>query len=79
MQPKPSTCCSFSAGTGGEKSAVAQTVGVVNGGVTLIIENTLALGADQARKIQSATPTGGPVGSFQLDTIKSKAEKEKLR
>ena len=39
-------------GTGGGKSAVPQTVGAVTRGITLIIENTLSLSADQHAKIK---------------------------
>ena len=36
--------------TGSGKSAVPQTLSVVNGGVTIVIENTLSLGSDQTSK-----------------------------
>ena len=57
-------------GTGGGKSAVAQTVGCVECGVTLIIEATLALAADQRSKVTQARNTFGPVLAYQLDSIK---------
>ena len=38
--------------TSAGKSAVPLTAAVVDGGITLIIENTLALGTDQASKIE---------------------------
>ena len=57
-------------GTGGGKSAVAQTVGCVKCGVTLIIEATLALVADQRSKVAQARNTFGPVLAYQLDSIK---------
>ena len=57
-------------GTGGGKSAVAQTVGCVDCGVTVIIEATLALAADQRSKVKSAQNTYGPVLAYQLDSIK---------
>ena len=57
-------------GTGGGKSAVPQTVGVVTRGVTLIIENTLSLSADQQSKIKRASDVNGPVRAFHLDSIK---------
>ena len=45
--------------TGSGKSAVPATVAVVDGGVTIVIENTLALAADQCSKIVSnAMDTG---------------------
>ena len=58
-------------GTGGGKSAVPQTVGSVTCGVTLIIENTLSLSADQHSKIHNANTTHGPVKAFHLDSIRS--------
>ena len=57
-------------GTGGGKSAVAQTVGSVECGVTLVIEATLALAADQRSKVAQARNTYGPVLAYQLDSIK---------
>ena len=58
-------------GTGGGKSAVAQTVGSVECGVTLVIEATLALAADQRSKVAQARNTYGPVLAYQLDSIKN--------
>ena len=66
-------------GTGGGKSAVPQTVGIVDGGVTLIIENTLSLGADQEYRIIEASKSVGPMESFQLDSLKSKSDKDKVK
>ena len=70
-------------GTGGGKSAVAQTVGCVECGVTVIIEATLALAADQRSKVARARNTYGPVLAYQLDSIKKphliKKLEEKLR
>ena len=57
-------------GTGGGKSAVAQTVRCVDCGVTIIIEETLALAADQRSKVRKARNTYGPVLAYQLDSIK---------
>ena len=57
-------------GTGAGKSAVAQTVGIVDCGVTLVIEETLALAADQQSKVKSASNANGPVLAYQLDSIK---------
>ena len=56
--------------TGGGKSAVAQTVRCVEYGVTLIIEATSALAADQRSKVAQARTTYGPVLAYQLDSIK---------
>ena len=57
-------------GTSGGKSAVAQTVGSVECGITLVIEATLALAADQRSKVAQARNTYGPVLAYQLDSIK---------
>ena len=57
-------------GTGAGKSAVAQTVGIVDCGVTLVIEETLALAADQQSKVKSASNANGPVLAYLLDSIK---------
>ena len=50
--------------TGGGKSAVAQTVGIVDCGVTLVIEETLALAADQKSKIRTASNKFSPVLAY---------------
>ena len=50
---------------------VAQTVGIVDCGVTLVIEETLALAADQQSKVKLASNANGPVLAYQLDTIKN--------
>ena len=65
-------------GTGAGKSAVAQTVGIVDCGVTLVIEETLALAADQQSKVKSASNANGPVLAYQLDSIKKPNLIEKL-
>ena len=65
-------------GTGGGKSAVPQTVGAVTRGITLIIENTLSLSADQHAKIKNANTTHGPVKAFHLDSIRTKRNQDKL-
>ena len=65
-------------GTGGGKSAVPQTVGVVTRGVTLIIENTLSLSADQKSKVKKASDVNGPVRAFHLDSIKRSNVKTRL-
>ena len=58
-------------GTGGGKSAVAQTAGYVECGVTLITEATLALAADQQSKVAQARNTYEPVLAYHLDSIKN--------
>ena len=66
-------------GTGGRKLAVAQTVGCVDFGVTLIIVETLALAADQRSKVTSTNGVYGPILAYQLDSIKKKDLVEKLK
>ena len=57
--------------TGSGKSAVPQTLSVVNGSATIVIENTLSLGSDQTSKIDNANEhSGGKTLSFQLDEVK---------
>ena len=65
--------------TGSGKSAVPQTVAVVNGGVTIVIENTLSLGSDQTAKIDNANAyCGGRIMSFQLDEVKNSQQQLRL-
>ena len=66
-------------GTGGGKSAVAQTVGCVDCGVTLVIVETLALAADQRSKVVSANGIYGPILAYQLDSIKQKHLVDRLK
>ena len=61
-------------GTSSGKSAVLQTVGVVMCRVTLIIENTLSLAANQQSKYSSATQNHGPILSYQIDSILDKKD-----
>ena len=65
-------------GTGGGKSTVHQTIGTVDGGVTVVIEPTLSLGADQSSKIDLADTSSKLVKSFQLDGIKNPKSREDL-
>ena len=55
-----------------------QTIGIINAGITLIIENTLPLGADQVSKIKECGQEYGPINGFQLDLIKKKEERDVL-
>lgn len=55
--------------TGGGKSIVPQTLSVINGGVTIVIKNTLALGSDQKSKIDNLDQKHN-LFAFQLDQIK---------
>jgi len=66
-------------GTGSGKSTVPKTVGVVTCGITLVIENTLSLGADQCSKFEKAVQDHGPVQSFQLDALKTEDEINALK
>ena len=64
--------------TGSGKSTVPLTVAVVDGGITLIIENTLALGTDQSSKIDLIAKSSSlrNIKSIHLDSIKgSKMQK----
>lgn len=62
--------------TGSGKSAVPQTAAVVNEGVTIIIENTLAISSDQKSKIENAKEVNGhKLLCFQLDEVKSEDDK----
>ena len=55
--------------TGGGKSAVPQTCGCTKAGVTIVLENTQALGADQCSKLdQLQSPN---IITYQLDLLKS--------
>ena len=65
-------------GTGGGKSAVHESVGTVGAGLALVVENALSLGADQHSKMAAASGANGPVESFQLDSLKSKASRRNL-
>ena len=57
--------------TGGGKSAVPQTCGLTVPGVTIVLENTQALGADQSSKLINV---GNNNVTFHLDPIKSTNE-----
>ena len=66
--------------TGAGKSAVPLTVAVVDGGITLVIENTLALGTDQATKTELIARSTNRkfVKSIHLDSIKSHKQQRSL-
>ena len=64
--------------TGCGKSSVYQTIGAIDGGVVLILETTLSLGADQAQKIESISSQTGSIKAYQLDGIKSIASRNNL-
>ena len=66
-------------GTRCGKSAVAQNVGCVDCGVTIIIKETLAFAADQKSKVGRARNRYGPVLAYQLDSVKKQHLVEKLK
>lgn len=63
--------------TGGGKSIVYQTISIINGGVTIVIENTLALGSDQKSKIDNLDPKHN-MFAFHLDQIKQNEQVDAL-
>jgi len=65
-------------GTGGGKSVVAQTVGVVDCGVMLGIKELLAAATDRKSKVQTASNAHGPVLAYQLDLLKKSLVISKL-
>ena len=62
--------------TGGGKSAVPQTCGSAVPGVTIVIENTLALCADQVSKFDKLEAEGSHIFTIQLDQFKSRSERQ---
>jgi superfamily II DNA helicase RecQ len=63
-------------GTGGGKSSVYQTIGVIKGNISLIIQNTLSLSSDQLSKLSPLAQHS--VVSVQLDATKSVANRNEL-
>ena len=59
-------------GTGGGKSAVAQTVACIDCGVTLIIVEILALAADQRSKIEKSNGLYGPFLAYNWFHLKER-------
>ena len=53
--------------TGSGKSTIPQTVAVVDGGITVIIESTLALSTDQQSKFKTTSDRRSNIITFQLD------------
>ena len=65
--------------TGSGKSSVPLTAAVVDGGVTIILENTLALGSNQRFKVlKDSNLSTKYVKGFQLDLFRSKEDKASL-
>ena len=61
--------------TDSRKSTVPLTYSAVNGRITIIVENTLALGSDQVTKvILNATHSHKHVKAYQLDVFKTKTD-----
>ena len=55
--------------TGGGKSMVPQTCGSAVPGVTIVIENTLALCADQVSKFDKLEAEGSHIFTIQLEDV----------
>ena len=65
--------------TGSGKSSIPLTCSIVDGGLTIIIENTLALSSDQSSKVKCQANTSNKnVQSFQLDLFKSAEQQQQL-
>ena len=76
--PQVPQACLLVAAAGSGKSSVYQSIRAVDGGISLIIETAISLGADQTAKIKSASSQSGPVEAFQLDSIKSACDRNSL-
>ena len=75
----PTTPTLLVQGTGGGKSSVYQTVGVIKRGITLIVQNTLALSSDQMVKTQQISRRVQNCFCLQLDSVKSKSDQASIR
>ena len=64
--------------TGGGKLMVPMTFGSVTRGVTLIIENTQSLAADQVSKFRNSSSRYGPIKAYQLDSIRFQSDVDNL-
>ena len=60
------------------KSIVLQTVGAITCGVTLVLENTLSLGANQRSKFDDASQTHGSVIAYHLESLIDEANVKSL-
>ena len=65
-------------GTGGGISTVAQNVGCVDCGATIVLLEMLALAADQLSKVHSSNNIYGRALAYQLDSINNKELDDKL-
>ena len=71
MRSIPSEGIMLVQGTGSDKSSVLQTIVIVDGEVTIAIENALVLGSDQRSIIASVNDyTGGKVLVILFDELK---------
>ena len=61
-------------GTSSGKSTVPQTVGFITCNVTLVLENTLSLGADLQSNFSRESQNYTPFIAYQIDSIKDQAE-----
>ena len=66
--------------TGSGKSTVPLTVATADGGITIIIENTLSLGTDQAMKVPliAQSSTLRYIRSYHLDSFKTEKDQQAL-
>ena len=65
--------------TGSGKSTIPLTCSIVTSGVTIVVENTLALSSDQTSKISSLVTTGSKdIKAYQLDIFKLPHELRRL-
>ena len=65
-------------GTAGGKSSMHQTIGLIKGGISIIIENALSLQSDQQSKIHKTSFAVEGLQTIQLDSLKSKFDVNKL-
>ena len=65
-------------GTGGGKSSVYQSFGIIKGGISLIIQTTLSLSSDQKVKIINIGKKYKNVKALQLDAIKGASNIKKV-
>ena len=66
-------------GTGGGKTSVYQCISMIKGGVTLVVQNTLALSSDQLSKVATISSRIPNTFAIQLDSVKGRDQREKVR
>jgi len=64
--------------TGSGKTSLYQTIGIIKTGVTLVIQNTLALSSDQMSKLDKIKDNIQNVYSIQLDSLKTNAQRSQF-